>query len=180
MEIQDYINAKMIELREERLSNSQQLLLGELILKLENIKDKTKPIIFDFGMKPAGASSWRGSYCELGLKYSENGGGEARWQSDRIYKKLDDGDVLYESDSFKLPENPTAQNFLDMLNALKDKTMTGYKGGDFKMHENVAVYFGNYGDYNVYNYKGKEYATVIPVDILEDEMVIIVTEEQDY
>ena len=77
MNIQKMLDAQMSKIREERLGNSNQLLLGEFKLKLEAVNDKTKPIIFDFGMKPAGASSWRGSYRELGLKYSENGGGSA-------------------------------------------------------------------------------------------------------
>lgn len=177
MDIQQFIDAQMSKVREDRLKDSSQLLLGELKLKLVRVKDKAKPIIFDFGMKPAGASSWRGSYCELGLKYSENGGGEASWNSTEV--EFDYGDCkFYKPETFTIPENPTTQNFLDMLNALTDKDMTGYKGGDFKMSKNVAVYFGNYGESSVYNYKGKEYATVVPVDVEEtDEVVIILTLE---
>lgn len=180
MDIQTFLDGQMKKLREERLSNSSQLLLGELKLKLEAIKDKKKPIVFDFGMKPAGASSWRGSYCELGLEYSEKGGGSASWDSDRVEHEFPDM-KFYEKDEFELPEAPTAQNFLDMLNALTDKTMTGYKGGDFKMHKNVAVYLGNYGDCSVDNYNGKEYATVAPFDVVEQEdQVVIITNEVEY
>ena len=170
----------MSKIREEKLSNSNQLLLGELKLKLENVKDKKKELLFDFGMRPAGASSWRGSYCELGLEYSENGGGEATWNTEKITYESKYGNS-YESESFKLEEKPTVFQFLEMLNALINKDMVGYKGGDFKMHKNVCVYFGNYGDSSVNNYKGKEYATVVPVEVFEtDEVVIIKTEEQDY
>lgn len=172
----------MSEIRTERLSESDQLLLGELKLKLAAVQDKSKTVVFDFGMKPAGASSWRGSYCELGLKYSENGGGSASWNGTEVEWVSESGDFKsYKKDSFEIPENPTAQQFLDMLNALTDKEMTGYKGGDYKMHKNVAVYFGNYGESSVDGYKGKEYATVAPVDVLEDQdKVTIVTSEVEY
>jgi len=152
------LDAQMSKIREEKLSESSQLLLGELKLKLDTVKDKEKPIVFDFGMKPAGASSWRGSYCELGLNYSENGGGEAYWNNDTVEWESNDGDYKqYGQNTFNLPENPTTQNFIDMLNAVTNKDMVGYKGGDFKMHKNVAVYFANYGSSSVDNYKGKDY-----------------------
>lgn len=181
-DLQQMVNASMSKLREERLSNSDQLLLGELKLKLEAIKDKTKPIVFDFGMKPAGASSWRGSYKELGLEYSKNGGGSASWNSDEVEWVSEDGEYKsYKSESFSIPENPTAQNFLDMLNALTDKEMVGYKGGDFVMHKNVAVYFGNYGEVGIENYRGVEYPTVAPFDIVEnDTEIIVITKEVEY
>lgn len=167
--------------REKRLSSSSQLLFGELKLKLELVKDKSKPIVFDFGMKPAGACSWRGSYRELGLKYSENGGGNANWNGEEVGWQNDGEYKEYEKESFKLPEKPTTQQFLDMLYALSDKEMVGYKGGGFTMHKNVSVYFGNYGESSVYNYKGKEYATVVPVNVVEDEeKVTIITEENEY
>jgi hypothetical protein len=180
MNIQNMLYGQMAILRKERLAQSSQLMLGELKLKIESIKDREKPIEFDFGMKPAGASSWRGSYCELGLEYSENGGGEASWNSDRIEYESPYGNG-YESDTFSIPENPTTQKFLDMLNALTDKEMVGYKGGDFKMHKNVAVYLGNYGSSSVDNYNGEEYATVAPFDVIENEnKVIIITGKVDY
>ena len=68
-----------------------------------------------------------------------------------------------------------------MLESLTDKEMVGYKGGDFKMHKNVAVYLGNYGSSSVDNYREKEYATVAPVDVIEEEnKVVIVTNEVEY
>lgn len=180
MDFQTMVNEMMSKARVERLANSPQLLLGELKLKLSAVSDKTKPIVFDFGMKPAGACSWRGSYCELGLKYSENGGGEAYWNSDRVVHNTW-GDS-FEDDVFKLKENPSCGDFLGMLEALTDKTMTGYKGGDFKMHKNVAVYLGNYGESGVSGYPGEEqYPIVAPVDIEEtDDKVIIVTKAVEY
>lgn len=182
MDIQNIIDAQLKKIRDERLSNSDQLLLGELKLKLEAVKDKTKPIEFDFGMKPAGASSWRGSYCELGLEYSKNGGGSASWNGKEVEWESKDGEFKsYKKESFDIPENPSTKNFLDMLNALTDKEMVGYKGGDFKMHKNVAIYFGNYGESSVDNYRGKKYATVAPFDVVEEvEKVVILTNEVQY
>jgi len=182
MDIQQLFNGQVAKIRQDRLSNSSQLLMGELKLKLEGVQDKSKPIIFDFGMKPAGASSWRGAYQELGLEYSKDGGGSASWNSDEVEYESDDGQYKsYKSETVKLPENPTTQEFLNMLEALTDKEMVGYKGGDFKMSKNVAVYFGNYGDSTVDNYKEKEYATVAPFDLVENEKeVVIETQEVEY
>jgi len=182
MDIQKMVDAMMSKDREERLSNSSQLLLGELKLKLDSVIDKTKPIEFDFGMKPAGASSWRGSYQELGLEYSNEGGGSANWNSNEVEWESEDKEYKsYKSDTFELKTNPTTQDFLNMLNALTDKEMVGYKGGDFKMHKGVAVYLGNYGESSVDNYFGKEWVTVAPVDIKEEQdKVVIITSEVDY
>lgn len=180
MDFQTMVDAMMSKARMERLANSSQLLLGELKLKLSAVSNKTKPIVFDFGMKPAGARSWRGSYSELGLEYSENGGGEAHWDSDRVVHNTW-GDS-FENDVFKLKENPSCGDFLEMLEALTNKTMTGYKGGDFVMHKNVAIYLGNYGESGVSGYPGdEEYPTVAPVDVEEaEEKVIIVTKAVEY
>lgn len=182
MDFQKFVDASMAKMREERLSEPSQLLLGELKLKLESIQEKSKPIVFDFGMKPAGASSWRGSYCELGLEYSENGGGSASWNGSDVEFQSKDGEYkFYKKERFELPESPTVQNFIDMLNAVTDKEMVGYKGGDFKMHKNVAVYLGNYGESGVSNYRGEEYATVAPVNIVDSgEFVVIETKSFEY
>ena len=178
--LQQFVDGEMSKMRTEHLSKSSQLLLGELKLKLEAIPNKKKPIVFDFGLKPAGASSWRGSYCELGLEYSENGGGDASWDTNEVEYTSPYGDS-YKKETFTIPENPTTQNFLDMLNALTGKTMTGYKGGDFTMHKNVAVYLGNYGSSSVDNYLGEEYATVAPFDVIEGkDKVVIITGKVDY
>lgn len=182
MDLSTIIGNHLSKIREEELAKSNQLLLGELKLKLKNVKDRKKTIEFDFGMKPAGASSWRGSYRELGLLYSENGGGCASWNSPQIEWQSEDGQYKsYRQQIFHLDENPTTQNFIDMLDALTNKEMVGYKGGDFTMHKNVAIYLANYGNMSVYNYNGKEYATVAPVDVVEAEnKVIIITKEIEY
>jgi len=183
MNEQKIFNAIMAEARTKRLANSEQLMLGELKLKLLRINGKSKPIFFDFGMKPAGECSWRGSYCELGLKYSENGGGTTSWNG-KLIKKHSDYEIPLkecEEESHSLPENPTTQNFIDMLKAITNKEFLGYKGGEFIMHKNVAVYFGNYGESFVNKYFGKDYVIVAPIDVIEmDDAVVIITKEVEY
>ena len=131
-------------------------------------------------MVPAGASSWRGSYQELGLEYSETGGGTTSWNTDEVEIESEYGNC-YKEESVAIPEYPTAQDFLNMLKALQGKTMVGYKGGDYTMHKNVAVYVANYGNSGIPDYKGDEYATVAVMGIDEiDEGVIIVTAAREY
>ena len=69
MNIQTIINNEIRARRAEELKTSSQLLLNEIVLKLETIKDKTKPIFIDILEKrPKGIASWIGSYCELAGK----------------------------------------------------------------------------------------------------------------
>jgi len=177
MDIQKMVDGQMAKIRTERLAGSEQLLLGEIKLKLDGIKDKGKPIVFDFKQKPAGACSWRGSYQELSLEYSDEGGGSANWNSEEM------DDKGYPKDkSFKIPKSPSVKNFLDMINKIIGKDMVGWKGGDYQMHKNVAVYLGNAGESSVSGYGGKDdYPTVAVFDIIEgDDMAIIMTKEVDY
>ena len=178
MDLQKVVDAMMAQGRAENLAQSSQLLLGELKLKLEMVKDKSKPIVFDFGPKPAGACSWRGAYQELGLEYSAEGGGSAVWNSDVITYESEYGNS-YEQETVTMPSPPTAGDFLAMLEALTDQTMVGYKGGDYTMHKNVAVYLGNYGESGVS--LGGDYKTIAVADIVEgDKAVTIVTIEIEY
>ena len=95
---------------------SLQLTLGELILKLETVNDKTLPLFFDVGKyHPIDVDSWRGSYCELAINY-------------------DDGDDVVSVDKF-----------LSMLRSTIGRTFEGYKGGDFLMGKITPVWVANYG-----------------------------------
>lgn len=179
MDLQKTIDAYMAKSRADRLQDSPTLLLGELKLKLESVKGKSKPIVFDFGQTPAGADSWRGSYCELALEYSETGGGVVCFHHP-------DGTVDKRgwplTVSIPLKRNPSTEEFLVMISTVLDKTMEGYKGGNYKMHKGVAVYVGNYGESFIGGYKGKaDYCTVSVTDIVEEkDAVIIVTAETEY
>lgn len=179
MDLQKMFDASMAQARNERLANSPTLLLGELKLKLELVKDKSKPIVFDFNdMKPAGVDSWRGSYQELAIEYSEQGGGRASFHDPD--GKLDEAGWPMVK-TIPLQEAPSTADFLKIITTVIDKTMEGYKGGDFKMHKGVAVYVSNYGESSVPGYKGSDWATVSVTDVAEGEdMVVIVTAETEY
>lgn len=178
MDTQKMFDALSAQQRQDDLSSSPQLLLGELILKLESVIDKDKELHTDFGTRPTNVSSWRGSYRELAIEFDEDmGGGVSIYNSDQVEWKSPDGELKsYKAIELELPKNPTVQDFIDHLLEIQDKEFVGYKGGDFKMHKGVAVYFANAGDSSVDGYKGEEYATVALVDIEEcADIVKIIT-----
>lgn len=104
--------------RQARLKNSPQMLLGELIIKLENFKDKEKENVrFDFEyVFPTGLDSWRGSYAELAINFAIDG------------------------------EAPTIEKFLSQCKEAVGKTYQGYKGGDFVMGKQTPLWVANYGN----------------------------------
>jgi hypothetical protein len=124
MDLQDSLHNAMKARRAEVLSKSDQLTLGELILKLEPIAAKQTGakeaiIIYDLGRFPNKLDSWRGSYDELALNI-----------------------VAYDGD--KQPMKISA--FLTMLKDAIGKTFTGYKGGRFVMNKHTPIWVANYGE----------------------------------
>ena len=68
MDLQTFITNQIQASRQAELKNSPQLLLGEIILKLEAVSNKDLPLFIDIKNKrPMGIESWRGSYCELAI-----------------------------------------------------------------------------------------------------------------
>ncbi len=116
LDLQTALNNAMVAARQEELKNSPQILLGELILKLEAVQDKQKPVVFDFGSHPTDLGSWRGSYCELALGYTEG----------------------------VCP--PALGRILDNCKAAFGETFQGYKGGDYVMGKATPVWVANYGE----------------------------------
>lgn len=117
MDFQETINAYMAKARKDSLANSDQLTLGELILKLEAIQNKEASLIFDFGcFFPTCVDSWRGDYEELALNYQESG----------VQLK--------------------AGEFLTVLKSAIGHTFQGYKGGDFTMNRHTPLWVANDGD----------------------------------
>ena len=120
MDLQTYIQNAVKASRANTLANSDQLTLGELILKLEpivkNQKDGEEATVrYDFEyLFPTSIDSWRGSYDELALNFETQGKG------------------------MKVSE------FLNMLKECIGKTFTGYKGGDFTMHKGTPIWVANY------------------------------------
>lgn len=71
MDLQKVISAMVATDRAARFGESNQLSLGELILKLEAVQDKNKKIVLDFGKHPTGLDSWRGIYAELAINFDD-------------------------------------------------------------------------------------------------------------
>ena len=120
MDLQTYIQNAVKASRANTLSNSDQLTLGELILKLEPIVKNQKEgdeatVRYDFEyLFPTSIDSWRGSYDELALNFETQG------------------------------EEMKVSEFLKMLKECIGKTFTGYKGGDFTMHKGTPIWVANY------------------------------------
>jgi hypothetical protein len=127
MDMQDFLAQSIRGMRKETFDKSDQLALGEMILKLEPIIEKQKQRIargdaeatvrYDFGcLFPTDIDSWRGSYDELALNYVGEG------------------------------EELTATKFFELLKNAFGKKFTGYKGGEFFMNKNTPVWVANYGN----------------------------------
>lgn len=137
--------------RADDMLTSPQLTLGELILKLEAIKDKKLPVVFDDRKyHPVSVSSWRGSYCELAIEYGPTG------------KSL------------------SVKEFLKILKNTIGKIFVGYKGGDFLMGRTTPVWVANYGESQGFKEKGDKWNQAV-VDISKGkEHIIIKTKAIDY
>ena len=127
MDIQTVLDNAVKASRHESLKTSPQLTLGELILKLEPLRqtwtshdgkethDKTVRFDFEY-LHPSGLSSWRGSYSELAIEFKEEGNA------------------------------PALKEFIAQLKEAIGKTYVGYKGGDFVMGKNTPLWVANYGN----------------------------------
>lgn len=131
MNLQDYINNALKSSRQDTLAKSDQLTLGELILKLEPIVAKQEErisegkdeahVYYDFcNLFPTEIDSWRGSYSELALNFvdSDNDGAKTM----------------------------TVGGLLTMLKSTIGKTFEGYKGGEFTMNKHTPIWVANYGN----------------------------------
>lgn len=120
MDLQTYIQNAVKASRANTLANSDQLTLGELILKLEPIVKNQKEgyeatVRYDFEyLFPTSIDSWRGSYDELALNFETQG----------VEMKVSE--------------------FLKMLKECIGKTFTGYKGDEFTMHKGTPIWVANY------------------------------------
>lgn len=153
IDLQDFITHAMKAARAERLKQSDQLTLGELILKIEVIANKPKGkekegpfVYYDFEyLYPTYIDSWRGSYDELALNF------------------------CYSRDS----KNPplTVVKFLKLLRDAVGKTFTGYKGGDFMMGKQTPVWVANHGNSG----------NTAVIDVVDgDYSVILITAYRDF
>ncbi len=147
------IENEMVAERAKQMKTSRQLMLIELILKLEAVENKELYVVFD-GEKyhPVDVESWRGSYCELALSYDS--------------EFVDDKHNVYE--------------FIAMLKEAMGSTLVGYKGGEYLMGKTTPVWVANYG--NTYGFKqGGDTDSLAVVGVSESETeVVIETETMDY
>lgn len=157
MDIQKMVDNAVAAQRSEEMKTSDQLMVGELILKLQAVSDKSKKVRFDFCDEqqqfyaPNGAESYRGRYSELALTY--------------------DTSPIY-----------PCEKLLSGFEKVIGMTFQGYKGGSYTMGKNTPVWVANYGDSGVSNYKGKEYEYVAVVGVEESpcgEFVVIKTQERE-
>ena len=181
MNIQTMLNNAIQAQRQNELKDSPQVLLGELILKLEIVKNKELPLFIDImNKRPKGIDSWRGFYCELAIQ-TENFGS---YNTDVVKDKSEYGDSYKQKNIGK--ENPTVQEWIDVLKEVIGKTFTGYKGGDFLMSKNIPVWLAEYShaSFRINNKEDdKEYSNykeVYFVDVKEEnKKVIFITKVND-
>ncbi len=183
MDLQKLIDNQLSADRAEEMKNSIQLMLGELILKLEAVQDKELSIVFDEEKyKPTGLVSWRGSYKELAIQY--DGGGDYCYEQPKPECQRDEfgyhhfncscgGSKKYET---SLPEKPTVKNLLDVLKLASGKYFIGYKGGDFTMGKTTPIWVANNGSTSGFKEgKGEEkFYDQTVVDILEQKKRVII------
>lgn len=142
MDLQTTITNMLAARRAEAMKTSPQFTLGEIILKMEMVKNKNLPVVFDIKeYYPTGIGSWRGSYDELALKYAEKAGG---WLS--------------------------VTEAIVLLKEMIGRTLEGYKGGDYLMGKTTPVWVANRGE--TYGFREEDYTAVVDVLETEDEVII--------
>jgi hypothetical protein len=95
-----------------------QLTLGQLIDALEK-RDQSEHVRFDFcGTFPGRIDSYRGYYEDLALGWL-----------DYDYEK----------------QPPTVAQLIESLKECVGRVFTGYKGGDYEMDRDTAMWVANYG-----------------------------------
>ena len=182
MDFQTMIQNAVAADRARELADSPQLLLGELILKLESVSNKDLPLYVDLlDKKPMGIDSWRGSYAELAIQTE----GFGSYNGDEVTHEFESGN-FYNSVSIG-KENPTVAEWIEVLKEAVGKTFTGYKGGDYLMSKNTPVWLAEYGnssfkldDKEIDTENYENYKDVYFVDVKEtNKKVYLVTKITD-
>jgi hypothetical protein len=114
---QDLLNNAVSKMRSDRLKTSNQWTLGELIVALDMIENRSLPVYLDRFEIPTHFISWRGSYDELAIEFDET----------------------------SLPL--TVEQFLSKCKSVLDgEVFVGYKGGEFTMGRRTPVWVDHYGE----------------------------------
>jgi len=101
--------------------------INELIVRLENVSDKNKPVYFGFcGCVPRRISSWRGIYAYPALGWAATG--------------YDNGGVSIEA--------PTVAELIASLKAGLSESHEGWKGGTYWFSGDEPLHIDNPGDYH--------------------------------
>lgn len=101
----------------EEAGEKGQMKLGAFIAALEAVDDKTISVQFDFGgFVPDSIMSYRGYYDHLSFDWVVRGN-----------------------------DHSVARVLVEAKSAM-GKVFTGYKGGDYTMHENTPLWVAQYGD----------------------------------
>jgi hypothetical protein len=183
MDFQTIFDNALAKQRADELKNSPQLLLGELILKLEAVKNKHLPLFIDLmDKKPMGIASWRGSYCELAIRTESLGS----YQTNEVEREFDDDTKYYKHKEIG-KENPTVEEWIEILKEAIGKTFTGYKGGDYTMSKNTPVWLAEYGcssfkidDKKLDRENYSNYKNTYFIDVREEkDKVYLVTKYED-
>src|SRR6266699_544290 len=146
MDWQEIIDNAVEVQRANSMKTSPQLTLGELILKLEAIEDKNKPVIFNKQYFPTDIDSWRGSYRELAFEYME---------------------IIVTAEQPR-----TAVTWLKKLKGTIGTTLHGYKGGEFLMGKTTPVWVANYGESEGFTHDGDIWSQAV-VDVSQSEQSVI-------
>lgn len=188
MDLQTMMNNMMTARRAEMMKTSDQLTVEELILKLRAVDNKKLLVVFDDGeYHPTGIDSWRGSYDELAFGYANKKGEGAHkgsYNSDEVEKDYPEyGMTIYKSVPIELPDFPNVADVIDMLETIKGKTFTGYKGGDYLMGKSTPLWVADYGmssGFKEADENSSEYLQAV-VDVIEaSDAVSIITKLTDY
>jgi len=178
MKVQTIFDNALKARRADVMINSPQLTLGELVLKLEFVKDKKLPVYFDnIKYRPTGLDSWRGSYRELALRYE--GGGNCYEQPKDDCEKDEFGNHHWKchcggtkEHSTALPEEPNADDLLRVLKLVQGKYCVGYKGGDFTMGKTTPIWVANYGSSEGFKRDDEKYQGVVDIVERKDKTII--------
>lgn len=141
-----------------------QMLLIELIDRLERCKDKDKPLYLDIGDKrPYGLTSYRGRYEDLCITTEEQGCYKIEISVDT------DSNIRGEVQKRIGKKHPTVNEFIDVLKESIWKVFIGYKAGEFRMSKYTPLWIAEYGESKLYVPEIETMCIVYPVDVYEDD-----------